>query len=327
MKNTHIEWCDHTFNPWEGCTKVSPGCAHCYAEARNARFGGGVAGNWGKGAPRRRTSASNWAQPLKWHDEAKALGIRHRVFCASLADVFDDEVPAQWRFELLCLIFVTAQHLDWLLLTKRPENIMRLLTEAFNVVPGSCGRFDGIVDWGLHWIYEGKAPANVWIGTSVENQQCAAKRIPALLKIPARVRFLSCEPLLEAVDLHSNAIKVDSWRVGESFDGPRPLQGIHWVIGGGESGPHARPMHPAWARSLRDQCKGAGVPFFFKQWGEYYPLEVHGSAVRVDRVEIEGKLVPASRYHDHGTGCVSLNIGKKVAGRLLDGIEHNAFPS
>lgn len=317
MKNSHISWTDHTFNPWEGCTKVSPGCANCYAENRNARFGGGTAPNWGKGAPRRRTSVSNWNQPLKWDREAgiDALCAKHilaegdaspervawaranrrpRVFCASLADWLDDEVPIDWLADLLDLIRRTP-HLDWLLLTKRPHNWKKRLMAAY---PHSDTGFGKRTPSGggllLNWL-DGTPPANVWVGTSVEDQARADERIPLLLDIPAKVRFLSMEPLLGAVEIDKNYwLTGQARREDKTLTPPGSGPRIHWVIVGGESGPHARPMHPDWARSLRDQCKAAGVAFHFKQWGE----------------------------HDHRT----IRMGKKVAGRLLDGVEHNEFP-
>jgi protein gp37 len=229
-ENTAIEWADHTFNPWEGCQKVSPGCDHCYAETRNARFGGGTAPNWGPGAPRRRTSVSNWNKPRRWAREAADFeakhGRRQRVFCASLADVFDNAVDPQWRYDLLTLIQETPE-LDWLLLTKRIGNVSSMLRA---------------IGWTM--------PANVWLGATIVNQDEALRDIPKLVETPASVRFLSMEPLLELVT-------ISRW-----------LESIDWVIVGGESGPGARAMHPDWARYLRDQCATAGVPFLFKQWGD-----------------------------------------------------------
>lgn len=245
MKNTEIAWAHHTFNPWEGCTKVSPGCAHCYAEARDQRFHGGI--HWGRGAPRRRTSIHNWNQPVKWNREA-AVAVneyeghkwlhggharvaepeRPRVFCASLADVFDAEVPAMWRFDLWLLI-EQCPFLDWLILTKRPQNIP-------SMVPAG-------------WV-NGWWPKHVWLGTSVENQAAAIARLPHLLAIDAPVRFLSCEPLLGRVNIG------------------QPMVAIDWIICGGESGDDARPMDEAWARSLLDQSRATpGQTFFMKQMG------------------------------------------------------------
>jgi len=248
--NTTISWCNHTFNPWEGCTNVSPGCAHCYAETHNARFGGGTAPNWGKGAPRRRTSAANWKQPLKWNREAEGCnldqcdvcgdGRRPRVFCASLADWLDDEVPIAWLEDLMLLTAVTP-NLDWLLLTKRPQNWQRRMNEV------DCRWADGAI------------PSNIWVGVSVEDQQRADERIPQLLAIPARVRFLSVEPLLGPVNL--------AYTCFNGADSFGTLPGIHWVIVGGESGHKARKLDVAWVSSLVSQCRAAGVPCFVKQLG------------------------------------------------------------
>lgn len=239
-QNSAIEWTDHTFNPWMGCAKVSDGCKHCYAETMMDKRWGKV--EWGPQGTRVRTSAANWNQPLKWNREAEAAGVRRRVFCASLADVFEDRPALHlWRTDLFKLIDATP-HLDWLLLTKRPENVVKMVL----------------------WDAPGCKPSgNVWFGTSVENQVTADERIPHLLRIPAAVRFLSVEPLLGKIEF-SNVTK----RSDAVFQlGKKAMDGIHWVIVGGESGPKARPMHPDWARSIRDQCLAAGVPFFFKQTG------------------------------------------------------------
>jgi len=331
-KNSKIEWTTHTFNPWRGCSKVSPGCAHCYAEQLVTTR---LKGEWGPGAPRQLAKDATWRQPLAWNREANVCLLawerreegsavlhyekptRPRVFCASLADVFDREVPTAWRVRLFALIEATP-HLDWLLLTKRPQ---RWAARTFEAAGAGCA-------FAQRWI-AGEAPANVWIGTSVEDQRRADERIPELLSIPARVRFLSMEPLLGPVTLFDVDGEISQAMVRKN---PRtiafPADLIDWVIVGGESGTNARPMHPDWARSLRDQCADVGVPFFFKQWGEWYPIgDVHGRAVRVDRVEIDGRLVPASCYHDWSDGFLSLRIGKKTAGRLLDGLEHSAFPA
>lgn len=236
MEHTKIQWADHTFNPWIGCTKVSEGCKNCYAEALDKRFG---KRRWGSSAPRERTSEANWRKPLLWNKKAQEAGERHRVFCASLADVFDAEVPQKWRNDLWSLIVATPS-LDWLLLTKRPQN----------------ARWDGMMP--RRWLESG-TPANVWVGTSVEDQQTAEKRIPLLLDAPAPVRFLSLEPLLGPVDLTRLADDVGA------RDGLEA--GIHWVIVGGESGPGARPCEVEWIRSIVDQCRLNDVPVFVKQLG------------------------------------------------------------
>jgi len=235
-ENSKIEWCDHTFNPWEGCTKVGPGCDHCYAEARNSRFGGGISPNWGTGMPRRRTTATNWENPLKWERKAKRFGVRYRVFCASLADIFDNEIDYKWRSDLFELIQNTP-HLDWLLLTKRIGNAITMFSE--------CGYM--------------KLPSNIWMGATIVNQEEADRDIQKLLKIPVDVHFLSMEPLLSDVDI--------SPFIMPPIHPNNYLPRLDQVIVGGESGPGARPMLALWARSLRDQCRIAGVPFFMKQMG------------------------------------------------------------
>lgn len=317
-ENTNIEWCDHTFNPWEGCQKVGPGCDNCYAETRNARFGGGQAPNWGPGAPRRRTSESNWRKPLQWQAKAAEFmakhGRRQRVFCASLADVFDNQVPVQWRIELMSLIIDTPD-LDWLLLTKRIGNAAEMLDVAFRGAVAQREKWPDVV------------LPNVWIGATITSQAEADRDIPKLLAVPARVRFLSMEPLLGPVDLPA------AKAFGLHGFGTH-IMGVDWVIVGGESGPGARPMHPDWARSLRDQCAAAGVPFLFKQWGEWTPGEnvnkQHGTVVTADWYAGEWSLgeedMASSGNHIDNEPDL-YRIGKKKAGRLLDGAEHNEFPN
>jgi protein gp37 len=248
MENTKIEWATHTFNPWIGCTKVSPGCLNCYAETLMAVRYGKV--EWGKGKPRVRTAPDNWRKPRQWNKAAAGAAERPRVFCASLADWLDEEVPIQWLADLLGLIRDTP-NLDWLLLTKRPENF----ADRLNLARKKNGTYPlAWEEWLCEWL-DGIAPPNVWVGTSVEDQARSDRRIPELLQIPATVRFLSCEPLLEDVDLCFG------------FEAELDARRIDWVICGGESGRGARLMHEDWALSLRDQCTAAGVPFHFKQWG------------------------------------------------------------
>lgn len=319
-----IEWTDHMFNPWEGCQKVGPGCDNCYAEARDQRFTGGK--HWGPGAPRRLTSDANWRKPLAWNRDAAKTGTRPRVFCASLADVFDNAVDWGWRDRLWALIHATP-HLDWLLLTKRPSNIANMLPLMDDLEYPA---------WGTGW-------PNVWLGCTVVNQTEADRDIPKLLAVPAFVRFLSMEPLLGPVDLglylsagrptysiQDIGIQLDpqfAWRHGS----------LNWIITGGESGPKARPMHPDWARSLRDQCQAAGVPFFFKQWGEWadYTDAPHRSTAEDYIFTATGKVLGAG-HPKHG-GLIELGweknggawmskVGKARAGRLLDGREWNELP-
>lgn len=270
-KNSKIEWTDHTFNPWVGCTKISPGCDHCYAEGWAKRSG---LVKWGPGTTRRRTSAAKWREPLKWNrDAANDLNAgellhprRPMVFCASLADVFDNEVPPEWRADLFELIRATP-HLDWLLLTKRIGNVKSM------------------VPW---YSYRGSmepqyyAPPNVWLGISVVNQEEAERDIPKLLAIPAAIRFLSCEPLLGPINLGLNlGIRLED---GTIWKGSRPT--LDWVIVGGESGHGARPMEPQWAIDLVAQCQAVETAVFMKQgsqanWSNFKNFETFPPELQV----------------------------------------------
>lgn len=331
MAETKIEWADFTFNPWLGCSKVSPACRSCYAEAWAKRSG---LVQWGDQAERRRTSESNWRQPLKWNREAEQAGERRRVFCASLADVFEDHptIMPGWRADLGRLILDTP-NLDWLLLTKRTENVLRLAPDFWVYISGVIG--------GL--------PKNVWIGTTVENQEMADRRIPELLKIPAAVRFLSCEPLLEAIDFtkvgyphpllqwhcHQCDARVIDPKCPVCGSASKKVKAIDWVIDGGESGQSVRPSHPDWFRSNRDQCVDAGVAYFHKQNGEHavvYDRDVDDPDWRrcgeVERKTPKGQwLNLAGGQGFHGERVVRVNpVGKKAAGRLLDGQTWDQFP-
>lgn len=299
-ENSSIEWTDHTWSPWEGCTKVSPGCDHCYAERQNRWLRRGE--NWGPDAQRRSFSAAHWQKPLAWNARAARNGRRVRVF-PSICDPFDNEVPGEWRHNFFALIDATP-NLDWLLLTKRIGNAMTMLPWA----PPGCD-----------------PPPNIWLGATVVNQEEADRDIPKLLATPARLRFLSIEPMLGDIRLGSFIQRSPSamfaagqvtsntpaWtRIGSTA--------VDWVICGGESGPGARPANPDWFRSLRDQCANAGVPFFLKQWGEWIDADAPG----VDMLGTED-----SPIHRWGDLTYSVRIGKKAAGRLLDGVEHNGFPA
>ena len=304
-ETTAIQWCDATFNPWIGCTRVSPGCQHCYAESFARRYG---KAEWGPTADRVRTSAAYWRKPLAWNAKAEREGRRPKVFCASLADVFEDNPQvAPWREELFHLIAATP-YLDWLLLTKRPENVEPALRAI--LLPGARLNALDLVDNNYF--------NNIWWGTSVENQEQADKRIPALAAIPAWTKFLSCEPLLGPLDL-TPWLGSPEWKLNER--GLRYRQGplVEWVIVGGESGPQARPMHEDWARSLRDQCQAAEVPFFFKQWGQWLP-----ASQRPDNWYNSGDLMLAADKQTPGR-FIRL-ASKHDAGRLLDGREWNQMP-
>lgn len=319
-ENTTIEWATHTFNPWIGCTKISPACDNCYAANYGNRFGI----EWGAGNPRKRTSESMWKQPLRWNRQAQIKqnawenfkaqypdltdeqlierGFikpeRPRVFCASLADVFDNEVDLQWRFDLFQLIAATP-HLDWLLLTKRLGNVERFALDAIDTVK-----------------YSTLLPTNVWLGITICNQEEADRDIPKLLATPAAKRFVSIEPMLGEIDLD-----ISKWgrcyHAGASgkdhlVDHIECACHLDWVICGGESGKNARPLHPNWVRSLRDQCADAGVPFLFKQWGEFLH---YGQTKENGAPQLKGNV-----------SVINSRIGKKQAGRLLDGVLHNEFP-
>lgn len=376
MQNTSIEWTaitradgttapGHTFNAWRGCTKVSPGCAHCYAEKQSKRNPKSL-GVWGDEGSRVVAAEDYWRQPLAWDRWAKEAGERHRVFSLSMGDWLEDraELIAP-RTRLLNLIRNTP-NLDWLLLSKRMENWEMAIGQSLIFSDD-----DGLADWLLNWS-AGSAPANVWLGTSIENQEMADLRCPLLIKCPAVVRFLSVEPLLGPVDL-TDAIRGWSIKDGHlhGYGVGSPESAIHWVIVGGESGPQARPMHPQWARTIRDQCEAAGVPFFFKQWGEWAPFAtearyaagslmpgndeiVGGKCSNIGaygdiREEKDGRLTALGSMFDangvrrdqrlelihkkdHLWGKNDLQtmdylkLGKHAAGRLLDGREHSEFP-
>ena len=272
-RDSKIEWTHHTFNPWWGCVKVSEACKHCYAEAWAKRVGQKV---WGPKSARRFFSDAHWRSPLKWNREAAERGVRERVFCASMADVFEDRDELRpWRDRLGELIEATPQ-LDWLLLTKRPENALRL------------------APWPGPW------PANVWAGTTVELQSRADELIPLLALIPAKIRFLSAEPLLGPLD-------IKSWLRDD----------IHWVITGGESGPKARPASPSWFTSLHLQCMEPETPFHFKQWGDWHP----GDGVNLPAARKRLKIATAA------DGTPMIRIGKKAAGRMLEGSEWDEVPA
>jgi protein gp37 len=240
-ETTNIAWTDHTFNPWIGCTKVGPGCDHCYAEELDQRrFSKTLAPavvHWGPGAPRHRTSRKNWELPLRWNREAAAAGRHDRVFCASLADVFDNEAPEGAREDLWDLVARTP-YLNWQLLTKRIGNVS-------SMVPRSWLR-GASFDW----------PPNVWLGITVVNQQEVDRDVPKLLELNPVTAFLSIEPQVAPISL--------ARRLGNRYVcGAR----IKWVIVGGESGDQPRLFDPDWARIIRDDCKDHGVAFFMKQMG------------------------------------------------------------
>jgi protein gp37 len=251
-ENSKIEWTDHTFNPWRGCTKVSEGCRWCYGE-RQAHRNPELLGYWGMLAGRVMASEKLWNDPIRWDRKAQDEGVRRRVFCGSMCDVFEDRPETREPRHRLLDVIQSTPSLDWLLLTKRPT----FMSEWIPTVSSD---------------FAGRYP-NVWLGVSVEDQRMADHRIPLLLKSPARVRFLSVEPLLEPVDLKLAAAcdrRCSEYTYAEcpGTNGPCIVQRlVDWVIVGGESGPNARPCDLAWVRSIVQQCRAAGVPVFVKQLG------------------------------------------------------------
>jgi protein gp37 len=257
MQNSKIEWTDNTFNPWWGCVNVSPACDHCYAERFANRKTRTKDQLWGKDARRLISEDAYWGEPRKWDRRAERNGTRERVFCGSMCDVMERRADLTEPRQRLFRLIEETPSLDWLLLTKRPQEYSKLLPKA--------------------WL--GDPRPNVWLMTTVEHQNYAW-RIQEILKVPAVVHGLSLEPLLGPVTLPREFLN---------------LANRGWVIAGGESGLKPRPSQPDWFRSLRDQCVAAGVPFHFKQWGEY--------------------------------GADLIKIGKKNAGRVLDGLEWDGLPS
>jgi len=296
---TKIEWTDFTWSPVAGCTKVSAGCAHCYAERMATRLAGRA------GYPAQHPFAvtlhpDRLDEPLHWRKP-------RRIFVCSMSDLFHPEVPDEFIFRVWQTIAATPWH-TYMILTKRPERMAAR-------VPVFCG---------AQWV----AP-NLWLGTSIEDQATADERIPHLLRCPAAVRFISYEPALGPVDFGDNLVYICGPTCTEAG------LGINWVIAGGESGPNARPAHPDWFRSVRNQCQAAGVPFFFKQWGEWAPTWPEGEGESppsslVCRAGHRGPYDP-TWLRTHRELCpadelVVYRTGKKASGRLLDGVEHNAYP-
>lgn len=347
-----------TFNPWIGCTKVSRGCKHCYAAELDLRRFSKTLGeatkdapivHWGKGAPRWHTAEATWNNPRKWNRQAQALGVRLRVFTASLADWLDDEVPLAWLADFLCLV-ASCRDLDWLLVTKRPENWTTRLTAIRDAV-GDIAIDAAARVFARDWL-NGSAPKNVWFITSVEDQRAAEARVLFSLNVPAIVHGLSCEPLMSAVNLERINVEVgnqlDALRGLYFCDGSNePLRiasgaKIDWVIVGGESGDDAdiQPMHPEWAIRLRNQCLTAGTAFFFKQWGEWLPDDERqfttSGNITWGLIHKQGtfRLCLDKGFRIPGTDVTWLDgesgttrVGKAAAGRMLRREEHNGFPT
>ncbi|BDU72935.1 DUF5131 family protein [Mesoterricola silvestris] len=330
QRNGGIVWTDATWNLIRGCSRVSEGCRNCYAERMAARFcsqpgmpyHGLVESSTGRWTGHVRLVPEQLETPLTWRRP-------RRVFVNSMSDLFHEDLPFDRIDQVFGIMAACPQH-TFQILTKRPERMRDYLAQDRReewAYAGSYGNdllFDQI-DLGP------RALPNVWVGVSVENQETADKRIPFLLETLAAVRWLSCEPLLGPVDLSREIL---SDRCGGSYPFPflpedcrtHRIDQLDWVVVGGESGPGARPMHPDWARGLRDQCSAAGVPFLFKQWGEWAPAmgdlwwhPLEGGPQFRTRAGSMGT-------HAFGDGYGAVRIGKKAAGRSLDGQVHDGYP-
>lgn len=292
---TGIEWTEATWNPVTGCSKVSQGCKHCYAERDWARMS------------RVPAYIGRKFTDVRWHYDRLEIPARWKkprlIFVNSMSDLFHESVP----FDFILRVFEVMAEADWhtyQVLTKRPERVLEFVNWCGSTIPEF-----------------------IWMGVSVEDQATADERIPLLLKMPAAVRWISAEPLLGPIDLRFTNGLV------HGCDGADYL--LDWVVAGGESGLNARPMHPDWARGLRDQCAAAETPFLFKQWGEFANNEAAGlnldDCMSLSKsggwVEIDGDYSSGEQAAPTGSDAVHVfRIGKKLAGRLLDGIEHNGYP-
>jgi protein gp37 len=338
--NTKIEWTDATWNPITGCSVVSPGCTNCYAMK--------LAGTRLKNHPTRAgltidsKAGPVWNGQVRFNENMLLDPLRWKrprmIFVCAHGDLFAENVPDEWINQVFAVMALAPQH-AFQVLTKRPERMRsylvdaalpeRLQTAAFNIDPEN----------GATWCADIQVAGdrclplpNVWLGISVEDQKRADERIPILLETPAAVRWISAEPLLGMLDIRRH---IEIGHLDSELGLSNP--GIDWVVVGGESGRGSRPMHPDWARSLRDQCAAADVAFLFKQWGEYLP------AIDRERDDPDWRRDYSGTYADNHPEMAWLNIdggsgfhgarfhvmqrvGKRVAGRLLDGIEHNGFP-
>lgn len=357
--NTKIEWADATVNAINGCSVTSPGCTNCYAMK--------LAGTRMKTHPTRAgltiesKTGPVWNGEVRLHEPALLQPLSwskpRRIFWNAHGDTFHDAVPDEWIDRVFAVAALTPQHTH-MILTKRSKRMREYFTKV-RVCDGVCDSMsivwdvaqDLAIEHGLLDRYQPtvRVLPNVWLGVSVEDQTRADERIPDLLATPAAVRFLSCEPLLGPVDLTDLTIRVRPGEEPSGLAGLDALTGVHWdaedtivgiygnpdpridwVIAGGESGPGARPMHPDWARSLRDQCAAAGVPFHFKQWGEWrdrgghVPIPTRNHQSHICYLDKDsGKCKPnPNRFSDE----TMIKLGKGKSGRLLDGVEHNDMP-
>lgn len=316
--HTAIEWTDATWNPVTGCTAVSPGCDHCYARTFAERWRD-VPGHYFQHGFDVQLRPDKLALPLQWRQP-------RRIFVNSMSDLFHTDIPDTYIARVFA-VMALAPHHTFQVLTKRHARMRALLSNPnFAHLVAEQGRAHHIgcqQDWLRVAAMMGGPLPNVWLGVSVDNQQWADIRVPALLDTPATVRFLSCEPLLGLVDLSRwlGLEWYDSFGWGEEMFAALNGRvgagsGLHWVIAGGESGPRARPMHPNWVRTLRDQCGAARIPFLFKQWGMWRPASVTNRPTR-----------PSGYREMDPDGSPMVRVGKHAAGRELDGRTHDQFPT
>jgi protein gp37 len=309
---TGIEWTDATWNPIRGCARISPGCLNCYAEKVAARFNQPgqpyanlvhKSGAWNGNI---RVVDDVMDQPLRWQRP-------RRIFVNSMSDLFYERLPVEQIARIFAVMCLAKRH-TFQVLTKRADrmravlgdpNFPQMVLEAAEAFQRDHGIVCAVIDL--------PAP-NIWLGVSVENQPAADQRISDLLATPATVRWISAEPLIDRVVLDPN------WLTGANA--------LDWVVAGGESGPNARPMNPAWARALRDQCVSHDVAFLFKQWGEHAPgvvvsdPEFHGGAY----IQTPRGRWAITHATDFGDGSAAARVGKRVAGRLLDGVTWDQYP-
>jgi protein gp37 len=362
MNKTKIEWTDATWNPLRGCSRVSDGCRNCYAETVAHRFNG--PGQPYEGLTVVGSDGPRWNGTIKLLEDKLQDPLRWKrprmIFVNRMSDCFHENVPFEWLDKMFAVMALCPQH-TFQILTKRPERMREYMNEVQQgrlgninaairgilavTIKDSRKRFEVLHD-DSKFPWAPRILPNAWLGVSVEDQRTADKRIPILLDTPAAVRWISAEPLLGSVDLTTvvrysygtSCDSIDATRGTLTFergDGMNIGHGtkLDWVVVGGESGPHARPMNPEWARSLRDQCAAAGVPFFFKQWGEWYPwnqdmrrepeervIQYDGAAFYQD-IHVFGPDTPTFDMNH-----IVAKVGKKKAGRMLDGRTWDEYP-
>lgn len=343
---TRIEWTDATWNPITGCSVVSPGCTNCYA----MRLAGARLQHHPSRAGLTRATKARpvWTGDVRfneqWLDQPLRWKRPRRIFVCAHGDLFHESIPIEWIDKVFAVMALTPQH-TFQVLTKRPERMRRYfdgrrrsklrVSDALAILPHGKSEDEHDAACEALDLFDvlGKPQPNIWLGVSVEDQARADERIPLLLDTPAAVRWISAEPLLGPVDLtnldptgHAKVAKAHGWSAiwkGNSIGRPW----LDWVVAGGESGPGARPMHPDWARSLRDQCQAASVAFHFKQWGDWAPSSLGVSVAHASSMEVELRGGDWRTPISLGGPDIMNRVGKKTAGRLLDGREWNEWPA